>query len=148
MVRKKLSRMRRRSVAYAEESTNLRPRGGRNLIKLFDRGRGHGLPFPRHEMPELCIWPVPRKEEGAGKAGCYDRTRSLVCERQVQKAHELYRYAETCRPSLRNGFTAYSALSPEYRYLIHTFFSARVVPYLMWRKSSRPIRITFGPGFP
>ncbi len=31
---------------------------------------------------------------------------------------------------------------------IHTFRSFRVVPYLMRRKASRPIRITIGPGFP
>jgi hypothetical protein len=30
---------------------------------------------------------------------------------KAQKAHEQYRYAETFRPSLRNGFTAYGALS-------------------------------------
>jgi hypothetical protein len=40
------------------------------------------------------------------------------------------------------------ALSPECRYSIHTCLSLRVVPYLMRRKASRPIRITFGPGFP
>jgi hypothetical protein len=34
------------------------------------------------------------------------------------------------------------------RYSIHTFWSRRVVPYLMRRKASRPIRITIGPGFP
>ena len=33
-------------------------------------------------------------------------------------------------------------------YSIHTCLSLRVVPYLMRRKASRPIRITFGPGFP
>jgi len=33
-------------------------------------------------------------------------------------------------------------------YRIHTFPSLRVVPYLMRRKASRPIRITLGPGFP
>ena len=33
-------------------------------------------------------------------------------------------------------------------YRIHTFWSLRVVPYLTRRKASRPIRMTFGPGFP
>jgi hypothetical protein len=44
--------------------------------------------------------------------------------------------------------TAYSALSPVYRYSIHTFLSLRVVPYLIRRKASRPNRMTIGPGFP
>ena len=39
-------------------------------------------------------------------------------------------------------------LSPAVGYSIHTFWSLRVVPYLMLRKASRPIRITLGPGFP
>jgi hypothetical protein len=33
-------------------------------------------------------------------------------------------------------------------YSIHTFWIGKVVPYLMLRKASRPMRITFGPGFP
>ena len=39
-------------------------------------------------------------------------TRSLACE--LKKAHERghHRYAGFTRHSLRNGFTAYSALSP------------------------------------
>ena len=37
---------------------------------------------------------------------------------------------------------------PSVGYSIHTFSSLRVVPYLMRRKASMPIRITFGPGFP
>jgi len=42
-------------------------------------------------------------------------TRGLVCK-VVQKVRtRAYRAAEAIRHSLRNGFTAYSALSPEYR---------------------------------
>src|ERR1700681_3005442 len=39
-------------------------------------------------------------------------------------------------------------LSPQAGCLIHTFSSLSVVPYLMRWKSSRPSRITRGPGFP
>jgi len=52
------------------------------------------------------------------------------------------------RHSLRSGFTAYFALFPVTGYQIHTFLRLRVVPYLMGWKASRPMRITFGPGFP
>jgi hypothetical protein len=75
------------------------------------------------------------------------RTRSLACnEKSTQASH--HRYAKTVRHSLRNGVNDCSVLSSVLRYSIHTFFRVRVVPYLMRRKSSRPIRITFGPGFP
>jgi hypothetical protein len=71
---------------------------------------------PRHsrrtECPSLASNQNPRKSEGAGKAGCTIRTRSLACEIESRKHTSEYRYAETFRPSLRNGFAAYSALSP------------------------------------
>ena len=45
-------------------------------------------------------------------------TRGLVCK-VVQKVRtRAYRAAEAIRHSLRNGFTAYSALSPENRALL------------------------------
>jgi hypothetical protein len=46
-----------------------------------------------------------------GKPGAR-RTHSLAC--RVKKAHERshYRFAETIRPSLRNGFNDYFVLSP------------------------------------
>jgi hypothetical protein len=42
-------------------------------------------------------------------------TRGLVCKGQKEKRTRAYRAAEAIRHSLRNGFTAYTALSPEYR---------------------------------
>ena len=42
-------------------------------------------------------------------------TRGLVCKGQKEKRTRAYRAAEAIRHSLRNGFTAYNALSPEYR---------------------------------
>src|SRR5437762_3597830 len=51
------------------------------------------------------------KSEGAGNAGCALHPRSRVqCARRVRT--RAYRAAESIRHSLRNGFTAYSALSP------------------------------------
>jgi hypothetical protein len=42
-------------------------------------------------------------------------TRGLVCKRHKEKRTRAYRAAENIRHSLRNGFTAYIALTPEYR---------------------------------
>jgi hypothetical protein len=52
--------------------------------------------------------PTPRG--GAGKTGCALHPRSRV-QKQIKDAHEHTGSAEAVRPSLRNGFTAYSALS-------------------------------------
>jgi len=54
---------------------------------------------------------VSQITEGAGKAGCSMHPQPRV---QSKKAHErsYHRYAELVRPSLRNGFNAYSVLSP------------------------------------
>jgi hypothetical protein len=42
-------------------------------------------------------------------------TRGLACKRQKENRTRAYRAAEAIRHSLRNGFTAYFALSPECR---------------------------------
>src|SRR3954452_4344004 len=53
-----------------------------------------------------------KNSEGAGNAGCalHPRSREQVCTKVRPRA---YRAAENTRHSLRNGFTAYGALSPE-----------------------------------
>jgi hypothetical protein len=48
----------------------------------------------------------------------HDRTRSLACKIESRKHTSEYRYAETFRPSLRNGFADYSAL-PGVRLVSH-----------------------------
>jgi hypothetical protein len=55
---------------------------------------------------------VPPKTEGAGKAGCalHPRSRVQMCNKKC--AHEHTGSAESIRPSLRSGFTAYFVLSP------------------------------------
>ena len=42
-------------------------------------------------------------------------TRGLVCKMHEKKRTRAYRAAENIRHSLRNGFTAYIALTPGYR---------------------------------
>jgi hypothetical protein len=69
--------------------------------------------FSRHEAPEVCVSLSPR-QEGAGNAGCalHPRSRVQTCTRTRTRA---YRAAEAIRHSLRNGSTAYFALTPGYR---------------------------------
>jgi hypothetical protein len=55
---------------------------------------------------------TPGKTEGAGKTGCALHPRSRVQIGNKENAHEHTGSAEAIRPSLRNGFTAYFALSP------------------------------------
>ena len=77
------------------------------------------------------------------------RTREPCVQRKVHFAHASNdRYRRNTGIPCAMVLTAYSALSPVYRYSIHTFLSLRVVPYLMRRKASRPNRMTIGPGFP
>jgi hypothetical protein len=53
-----------------------------------------------------------KKQEGAGRPGARC-TRGLVRMRNLKKAHtSIQVQRRTLRPSLRNGFTAYSVLSP------------------------------------
>jgi len=54
----------------------------------------------------------PKNQRAQGRPGARC-TRGLVCNVHLKKnAHEHTGSAETLRPSLRNGFTAYSELSP------------------------------------
>src|SRR5256884_1818137 len=50
-----------------------------------------------------------QRAQGRPGACC---TRGLACDLRKQKCTRAYRAAAAFRPSLRNGFTAYSALSP------------------------------------
>ena len=71
----------------------------------------HTFAISRHELPEVCIVARPLEKEGAGKTGCALHPRSRVQLRK-ERAHEHTGPAESIRPSLRNGLTAYFVLSP------------------------------------
>jgi hypothetical protein len=72
---------------------------------------GHASAFSRHDVPEVCLDFRPRKGKRAqGRPGARC-TRGLVCKIVRRNAHEHTGSAETLRPSPRNGFTAYIALS-------------------------------------
>ena len=67
--------------------------------------------FSRLKSPRFCLDLIPQTE-GAGNAGCLLHPRSRVqCVEEC--AHEHTGTAGALRHSLRNGFTAYAALSPE-----------------------------------
>jgi hypothetical protein len=74
--------------------------------------------------------------------------RSLACE--MKKHTSVVTTVTPVSPGIPRAMvlTVSFALSPVTGYSIHTFWSFRLVPYLMRRKASRPSRITFGPGFP
>ena len=61
-----------------------------------------------------CTWPLAplRNERAQGRPGARC-TRDPVCNGTKKCAHEHTGPAESIRPSLRNGLTAYGALSPE-----------------------------------
>jgi hypothetical protein len=64
----------------------------------------------RAKRPRLDRSSRPRRAQGRPDARC---TRGLVCNGTRKCAHEHTGPAESIRPSLRNGLTAYGALSPE-----------------------------------
>src|ERR1700712_1072334 len=68
----------------------------------------------------------PSKTEGAGNAGCALHPRSRV-RWYKRKCTRAYRAAENIRHSLRNGFTAYNALSPVSRGSVATVATQKTV---------------------
>src|SRR5882672_426048 len=73
---------------------------------------GYTFAFSRRNPPEACIFVCPlRNQRAQGRPGSCC-TRGLACDLRKQNCTRAYRAAETLRPSLRNGFTAYFVLFP------------------------------------
>src|SRR5215210_5440007 len=71
----------------------------------------HTSAFSRRGAPEVCYLsssPSNQRAQGRPGARC---TRGLVCNCTRECAHEHTGEAESIRPSLRNGFTAYAVIS-------------------------------------
>ena len=71
----------------------------------------YNFAFSRHEVPEvlqIALPPGSQRAQGRPGARC---TRGLVCKSHKKCAHEHTGPAESIRPSLRNGFTAYAVIS-------------------------------------
>ena len=111
-------------LIYGERATigwgfrPIRGRHGQNAGFRF-RSEGREVPSACRVLAARCARGLPGRfaphSEGAGKTGCALHPRSRVQNCAERSAHEHTGSAETLRPSLRNGFTAYLALAPEYR---------------------------------
>jgi len=96
----------------AQQSNPSRSKEERGLFRCArndDLLNMHIIPATRFARG-LAVSSRPLRKEGAGKAGCALHPRSRVQNLQ-KSAHEHTGSAEAVRPSLRNGFTAYVALS-------------------------------------
>ena len=66
----------------------------------------------RHDTPELC-WKLPRPRNRGRREDRVRAAPAVSCANSAkQSCTRAYRAAENTRPSLRNGFTAYNAISP------------------------------------
>src|ERR1700736_1863438 len=89
-------------------------------IQLYWRLSAHRQEsmFSRHGLPELCTRRCPSRTRGSRE--CRVRAAPAVsCASCTKKcAHEHTGSAEAIRHSLRNGFTAYTALSPASEFVL------------------------------
>jgi hypothetical protein len=81
------------------------------ILIQFSKSK-YAFAISRHDLPELCCNDLSLQKRGRRES----RVRAapaVSCAKCTKKnAHEHTGSAESIRPSLRNGFTAYSALSP------------------------------------
>src|SRR3974390_3421724 len=71
----------------------------------------HAFAFSRFGLPEFFERHVPPRREGAGNAGCEARTHGPACKMKKHTSKVTTGEAGN-RHSLRDGFNAYSRLSP------------------------------------
>ena len=89
--------------------------------------------FSRHELPEFCVNLValsPRRGRRENRVRAAPAVSCAKCTKE--SAHEHTGSAETLRPSLRSGFTAYFVLSPV------TGFLATVAPAILTLQNLAP----------
>jgi hypothetical protein len=67
------------------------------------------IPAARFARALQIVSPLEKRAQGTPGACC---TRGLVCKMHKEKRTRAYRYSRSIPASLRNGFTAYAALSP------------------------------------
>jgi hypothetical protein len=102
---------------------------------IFRRRSAHNSAFSRRNAPEVYLNLGPPKNRGRRES----RMRAapaVSCAMCTKKcAHEHTGSAESIRPSLRNGFTAYSALSPVTGFLATV--AMRIAPHDLTPASGR-----------
>jgi hypothetical protein len=88
------------------------PSYGGQVVAYASRNDGrHDLAFSRRDASELCVILAPKNRRAQRRPGARC-TRGLACKMHKANAHEHTGSAESIRPSLRDGFTAYNGLSP------------------------------------
>src|SRR5581483_7335679 len=102
-------------LAEAASAAQAGQPGHNELEELFDLNFQTAVRLPAARSASgscqsLSLW----QAEGAGSTGRSTHPQAL-CAEKGRSAHKIVRQAETIRHSLRNGFTAYSALSLGYR---------------------------------
>jgi hypothetical protein len=81
-------------------------------VRRDDALKDHVTAHSRGAMrPRFALGSAPGSQRAQGRPGARC-TRGLVCKMVQRTAHEHTGSAETLRPSLRSGLTAYAALSP------------------------------------
>jgi hypothetical protein len=105
------------SLILEQRTPSLRARAKRSRVTHANK---HGAAFSRRVSPELCRESRPSgNAEGTGKAG-WPLHPGPPRNRNCASAREPQVQAETLRPSLRNGFTAYFVLFSVNRCLFAT----------------------------
>jgi hypothetical protein len=79
------------------------------VASLLAMTAGYSFAFSRRDAPEVLKENLALETEGAGKTGRALHPRSRVRCASKNAAHEHTGSAENTRPSLRNGFTAYTS---------------------------------------
>ncbi len=84
----------------------------------------HESAFSRHPKPEFCSPVSPSSVERAqGRPGADGHPRSAARKCSARKPHSSIQVTPNTRPSLRNGLTAYAALSPATNSCCHRHFA-------------------------
>jgi hypothetical protein len=80
--------------------------------EIAHRGMTNAFMISRRISPEVCIFVWPSKIRGRREDRVHAAPAVSRANAHGKSAHEHTGSAETLRPSLRNGFTAYFVLSP------------------------------------
>ena len=97
-----------------------------NAVEAGAGRHGQNSAFSRRETPELCEDDVPPINRGRGEDRVLSaHPRSACIKGSTRQNH---RWCRIIRPSLRNGFTAYIALSPGTGLFCPRHFRGKLLP--------------------
>ena len=111
------------TVIASEAKQSMLPRSKSELLRCFsprnDVNSKYDSAISRRDAPELCVNCSPRKNEGAGNAGCPMHPQPRV--RSLSEAHERSHHGHTgFKPGIPRAMvlTAYTVLSPASEFLL------------------------------